>query len=209
RYSRVAVRDITAGMAVLIPRGESRDELYHRLLHAAHQDVDVMAVQLMLRRFRMAMHELYDRFGSWTNVARELRQRGSSVQSGSSCAAWASGEVIAPEDINDIRRVGRLTWDENLLVDRTWERIGTIAEELRRLHRSLGRLLSAAIGEVAAGRPGSNLDHLSQVCGGIDTTEILEEFEVRQVRAVSAPTTVPSSQLRRLLTPAAGARRSA
>ncbi|MCW2852037.1 MAG: hypothetical protein JWM84_1701, partial [Nocardioides sp.] len=209
RYSRVAVRDITAGMAVLIPRGESRDELYHRLLHAAHQDVDVMAVQLMLRRFRMAMHELYDRFGSWTEVARALRHRGSSVQSGNTCAAWASGEVIAPEDINDIRRVGRLTWDENLLIDRTWERIGAIAEELRRLHRSLGRLLSAAIGEVAAGRPGPNLDQLSQVCGGIDTTEILEEFEVRQVRDVSAPTTVPSSQLRRLLTPAAGARRSA
>jgi hypothetical protein len=200
KYSSVLIADVTAGTRVLLPRGESRDELYQRLLQAAHRDADVMAVQLLLRRFRTAMHELHDRYGSWPAVVDELRRQGSRVSSGAACALWANGTVIAPEDVEDIRRVGRLTYGEDLLVDRTWERIGAIAAQLRQMHRSLGRLLSAALGEAASGQPGPHLKQLSAACGGIDTSEILEEFEVRQVSSVSAPASVPSGQLRRLLT---------
>jgi hypothetical protein len=199
RYCTVAVSAVTAGVALLIPRGEGRDELYQRLLRAAYQEADVMAAQRVLRRFRLAMHELHDRFGSWEDVARQLRHSGSSVEHGSTCSDWASGDAIAPDDVWDIRRVVRLTYTEDLLVDRAWVRISAIADELRRLHRNLGRLLSAAISEAAAGEAGPNLRRLSELCGGIDTTEILEEFDVRQVRAVSRPASVPSSQLRRLL----------
>jgi hypothetical protein len=70
---------------------------------------------------------------------------------------------------------------------------------LRRLHRELGRLLSSAIAEAASGQPGPNLRRLSELCGGMDVAEILEEFEVRRVRGVGPPTSVPSSQLRQLL----------
>lgn len=199
KYSSMSVADLTPGISLLLPRGETRDELYTRLLQATHRDTDVMAVTLLLRRFRRATQELHDQYGTWEDVARRLRQFGSKVQSGSTCRTWATGEVIAPDDVDDIRRVARLIYDDSLIADHTWQRIGVIAVELRRLHRELGRLLSSAIAEAASGQPGANLRRLSQLCGGIDTAEILEEFEVRRIRSVGPATSVPSSQLGQLL----------
>lgn len=203
RYCAMPVADLTAGLSLVMPRGESRDALYRRLLLAAHKDVDVMAVELLLQNFRQGMRELHAREGGWDDVARLLRHRGSSVQSGSTCRSWATGQVIAPADPEDIRRVARMLYDDRMIVDGTWRRLALIAQELRRLHRELGRLLSAAIGEVATGRSGSNLQRLSEVCGGIDPAEIIEEFEVHQIRHVGTPASVPSGQLRRLLPNAA------
>ena len=168
RYSSMPVADLTPGLSLVLPRGESRDALYRRLLLAAHEDVDVMAVEMLLRNFRQGMWELHDREGSWDDVARALRHRGSGVQSGSTCRSWATGQVIAPEDSEDVRRVARMLFDDRMIIDGAWRRVSLIAQELRRLHRELGRLLSAAIGEVAAGHSGPNLQRLSEVCGGLD-----------------------------------------
>ena len=67
------------------------------------------------------------------------------------------------------------------------------------MHQGLGRIASGAIGEVASGHAGENIRQLSDLCGGIDPTEILEEFEVRQIRSVGPTAAVPSSQLRRIV----------
>lgn len=198
-YSSVQVSALTAGMSLLIPRGEARDELYERLLQAAHRDADVLAVTILLRRFRAAVWTLYSQCGTWNDVARSLRQRGSSVQAGQTCQNWATGAVIAPDDVMDIRRVAWLTDDSGLILNRTWERLGAVAQELRRLHRELGRILSGAIGEVASGCAGDKTRQLSGLCGGIDPTEILEEFEVHRIRFIGATALVPSGQLRRII----------
>lgn len=203
-YSSVQVSALTAGMSLLIPRGEARDELYERLLQAAHRDADVLAVTILLRRFRAAVWTLYAKCGTWNDVARSLRQRGSSVQAGQTCQNWATGVVIAPDDVMDIRRVAWLTDDSGLILNRTWERLGAVAQELRRLHRELGRILSGAIGEVASGCAGDKTRQLSGLCGGIDPTEILEEFEVHRIRSIGATALVPSDQLRRIIAVQAG-----
>lgn len=208
-YSSTPVSALTVGQSLVIPRGETREELYSRLLQAAHQDSDVLAVTTLLQRFRSAMRRLHNKHGSWEMVARELRGRGSCVRTGQTCQNWATGAVIAPDDTLDIRRVGWLAQDDGLLLNHAWERIGAIASELRTLHRGLGRVLSAAIGESAAGHRGENLRRLSELCGGIDPTEILEEFEIRQIRALGTATTVPSSQLRRIVPFAVATKRPA
>jgi hypothetical protein len=206
RYSTVAVADLTPGTRLLLPRGESREQLYERLLLAARQDVDLQAVSLLLRRFRIAVRELHDRYDSWDGVARELSKWGSDVSSGQTCRSWTTGDVIAPADIQDIQRVGRLAWNDSLLLDGTWRRIGRGAEELRRLHQRLGNIVSRAISEAVSGRPGPNLARLSQECGGIDATEILEEFDIRLVQRVGQSASIPTGQLRRLIVAASANR---
>jgi hypothetical protein len=186
-------------MSLLIPRGGTRDELYARLLHAAHQDADVLAVTTLLDRFRAAMRTLHAQSGTWEDVARDLRHKGSSVQTGRTCQNWATGAVIAPDDIMDIRRVAWLAGNNSLILNRAWERLGTVAQQLRRMHQGLGRIVSGAIGEAASGRAGDDIRKLSDLCGGIDPTEILEEFEVRQIRSVGPTAVIPSSQLRRIV----------
>jgi hypothetical protein len=199
RYTTVEATNLTSGMKLLIPRGETRDELYQRLQQAASRDTDVMTVGILLARFRKAVWSLYDQAGSWDEVARGLRTRGSSVTNGQTCRLWATGDAIAPDDVEDIRRVGWLTRNQALTAERAWEHLGTLADELRRLHRELGRLLSAAIAEAASGDHGSAIGKLSELCAGIDPAEILEEFEVRQARFVGLPALTSSNHIRRLL----------
>lgn len=200
RYSATPVSALTAGMILLIPRGETREELYGRLLQAANRDADVTAVTMVLQRFRKATWELYDLFGgSWEAAARALRGMGSRIQAAQTCKNWAEGRVIAPDDIYDVRRVALLTKRGDLTVDGTWERIGAIATELRRLHRELGRVLSGAIAEAAQGRSGENLRKLSELCGGIDPSEVLEEFELRRILGVGQTTSWPANQLRKIV----------
>lgn len=201
RYGSAQVTALTVGMSLLIPRGGTRDELYARLLHAAYQDADVLAVTTLLHRFRAAMWTLHAQSGTWEDVARNLRHKGSSVQTGGTCQNWATGAVIAPDDIMDVRRVAWLTSNNSLILNRAWERLGAVALKLRRMHQGLGRIVSGAIGEAAAGRAGDNIRRLSDLCGGIDPTEILEEFEVRQIRSVGPTTVIPSNQLRRIVAP--------
>lgn len=192
KYTTVATSDVKPGMILVIARGDTREDLWERLLRATHAEADVMAVSMLLKRFRSAMLDLYDREGSWDSVGCRLNH------SGSTCRSWATGDVIAPDDVNDIRRVGWESHNVGLTQDRTWERIGAIAQQLRSVHRELGRLLSHAIAEAAAGRNGPNLQRLSDICGGIDPSEILEEFELRTVRSVGVTERVPAGQLRRL-----------
>lgn len=205
RYSATPTAALTAGMTLVIPRGETRDRLYDRLLQAAHREADVAAVTMVLARFRKATWALYDECGSWEAVARELRRRGSQVQAAQTCKHWADGRVIAPDDIEDIRRVAWLTKRYDLTADGTWERMGIIAAELRRLHRELGRVLSGAIAEAARGQSGENLRKLSDLCSGIDLAEVLEEFELRRIQDVGAPTKVPARQLRKIICTTGGA----
>lgn len=199
KYTAVGISDLVSGMSLLIPRGDHRDQLYQRIQQAVYRDVDVMSVDMLLGRFRAAVSDLHNQEGSWDDVARALRTRGSSVTSGQSCRLWASGDVIAPDDVEDIRRVGWLTHNHALTAERAWERLGAIADDLRRLHRELGRLLSTAIAEATSGNPGAALARLSELCGGIDPAEVLEEFEIRRVRAVGPPVSISSSCIRRVL----------
>lgn len=199
RYSTTPVAALTEGMILLIPRGETREELYGRLLQAAHRDADVAAVSMMLKRFRAATAKLHDQFGSWEAVARALRGLGSDVQAAQTCKNWAEGRVIAPDDIQDIQRVALLGKRHDLTVNGIWERLGVIATELRRLHRELGRVLSGAIAEAACGRSGENLRKLSELCDGIDPAEVLEEFESRRIRSIGRSTSLPANYLRRLV----------
>lgn len=199
RCTTVAVADLTAGMALLVPRGETRADLYQRLLQAMNKDTDVMAVEMLLARFRAAVRDLHHQCGSWDDAARALRSLGSHVTSGQTCRLWAIGEVIAPDDVEDIRRVGWLTHNQALTAEGAWRRLGAVAGELRRLHRQLGRLLSAAMAEAVSGQRGAALENLSELCGGVDTAEILEEFEIRRVQFVGPPSTTGRDHLRRLL----------
>ena len=201
-YHVILLADLTSGMTVLLSRGESHGRLLARLKLASHNEIDVRAANLMLSRFRNAVKDLHAKEGTWEKVAKAIRRYGSQVESGATCHAWAFGTSIAPDDVQDIRRVFWAIGDNRLSADGTCERLGEIAKELRHLHRGLGHIISLAIGEVTRGRRGPNCEVVEQSCG-FDPMEILEEFQVAKVRSIDSPELVDRSQLRHLL-PAQG-----
>ncbi|GAB3244398.1 DISARM anti-phage system protein DrmE domain-containing protein [Kineosporia babensis] len=199
-YAVVPLSDLTAGMAVLLSRGESRGNLFARLKLAAYSEIDVLAANLLLERFRQAVRELYDQEGSWSKVSRAIQRYGSQVASGAACSNWAKGTSIAPEDVDDIRRVFWAVGRNEMTADGTWQRLGAIAQELRNMHRGLGQVISSAIDEAARGRLGPSCQIIQERCG-FDPLEVLEEFQVARVRSIGPSELIQHSQLRLVLQP--------
>jgi hypothetical protein len=108
---------------------------------------------------------------------------------------WAEGTTIAPEDTQDIVRIGKVAVDQ--VIVQQARRLEAMARQVRGLHIRLGHLLSAAMTEAMAGG-GANLDALGKLLGDVNAVELLDEFEIRIVRDVGEPEEVRWSQVGRV-----------
>jgi hypothetical protein len=185
--------ELHAGVVVVVPRGEGRDELFGRLVAAAHRRDDLEAFEVLFRRWREACWTAYHHCGTWHVVEDRMRRQGSTV-TWQSPRSWAVGTTMAPDNAEDIARIGRISGDA--LIEQQYRRLDAMARRVRGLHTKLGRLLSAAMSQ-ALDQGGPSLDLLTRILG-TDPTELLEEFELRAVRSVGAERTIPSSDIRRV-----------
>lgn len=191
------VDSVKPRMTVVVPQGDGREELFARLVTATHQSQDLQAFDVLFVRWRDACRTAYRDAGSWEALGRRMKAEGCLVTS-QSPRTWATGAVIGPEDPEDIRRIGKLAGDP--LVERQYRRIDAAVRQVRSLHMRLGSLLSAAMTDAISGG-GVNLEKLKQLLGGIDPSELLDEFELRIVRAVGEPEEVPGHLVRRVVAP--------
>jgi hypothetical protein len=192
RCVTMPVGSLTPGCRLLLARGDGQSRLYDRLVGAVHSSAEVTAMDTLIGFFRQATLAAYEQHGSWPRVLAALKGLGSQVSSWQTVSKWADGEVIAPEDPHDIHRMALIARDRRLTAGSTWQRLGRIAAELRRLHRALGHSAAAASAEAARGRQGPALRQLAALCSGIDVSEILEEFDVVQVRGIGCQSSVPA-----------------
>lgn len=191
------VDSIKPGMTVIVPRGDGREELFARLVTATHESHELQAFDVLFTRWRQACWTAYRASGSWEALGSRMAAEGCSVTY-QSPRTWATGAVIGPEDPEDIRRIGKLAGDP--LVEKQYRRINATVRQVRSLHMRLGSLLSAAMSDVVSGG-GGNLEKLQQLLGGIDPSELLDEFELRTVRSVAEPTEVRSHLVRQVVNP--------
>jgi hypothetical protein len=183
------------GDEVIVPRGEGRDELFGRLVAATHSRDDLQAFEVFFRRWRAACWKVYEDSGrNWCTVAARMREEGSRV-GWQAFRNWAEGRTIAPEDAQDIARIGKVAVDQ--FIEQQARRLDAIARQVRGFHIKLGHLLSSAMTEARAGG-GANLDALGKLLGNVDAVELLDEFEIRIVRDVGAPEEVRLSQVGRV-----------
>lgn len=196
RVTYLGLDEIRRGTVVIVPRGEGREELFGRLVSAAHRTEAMQAFEVLFRRWRDACLHVYRGSGTWRGVEDRLREEGSSV-TWQSPRTWALGTVIGPDDPEDVRRIGRLSGDT--LIEVQYRRLAAMAGEVRGLHAKLGRLLSAAMAE-ALDRGGPNLEALTKLLGA-DASELLDEFELRAVRSIGNVQMIPVSDVRRPVPP--------
>ncbi len=190
------VDSVTPGMTVVVPKGEGREELFSRLVSATHETETLQTFEVMFTRWRQACWMAYEAAGSsWRNLEHRMREEGCRL-TWQSPRTWASGAVLGPEDPEDIRRIGKIAGDP--LVEGQFRRIDATVRQVRSLHIRLGSLLSAAMTEAIRGE-GPSLQKLQQVLGGIDPTELLDEFELRVVRAVGNPEEIPGHLIRKVV----------
>lgn len=198
RYARVPVAALTPGSRLLRARGDGQSRLHDRLVMVMHDSAEVTAMDTMIGFFRQAIIAVHEQRGSWPDVLTALNNLGSEVSSWQAVSKWADGSVIAPEDPQDIHRVALLARDTRLTAGGTWQRLARMAEELRRLHRTLGHTAAAAMTEAARGMEGPALRQLKTLCSGIDVSEILEEFDLVVVRRVGGQKSMAEAALDRV-----------
>lgn len=188
---------VAPGMRVVVPQGDGREELFARLVTATHESQELQAFDVLFVRWRQACWAAYRAAGSWEDLGRRMQAEGCQVTS-QSPRTWANGAVLGPADPEDIRRIGKIAGDP--MVTKQYKRIDATVRQVRSLHMKLGSLLSAAMAEAVRGG-GPNLQMLQQVLGGVDPSELLDEFELRVVRAVGEPEEVPGHLVRRVVAP--------
>ena len=179
KYRVRHAEELEAGDVLLYTTGTGRESIFTRLVAASHRTMGVDELDLILRRFRDACRSIRSGCRSWSEANQRLKAAGASATT--QLAHWASGETIAPADANDVAVVARVAKDEQLAAN--WFRIDALAQELRRLHQSLGRDLSAAITEAMDGG-GPHLAHVTRIVGA-DVAEIFDEFTTATVVSVN------------------------
>jgi len=188
RYRMCKVSELAAGMQIVVTLGEGRRGVYDRILGLMYESNEMATLNLLLERFRKDVWTVYDKcHQSWSAAVKLISSQGGSVGTALTVKEWATGERIGPDNSGDIKIVARIAGDTDLTRDETWRRVGEVAKEFRRLRAELGRCLSAAIREAAKGRPGENLAKLEEIAGGLDLSEVLEEFQLRAVVGVEPP----------------------
>lgn len=142
------------------------------------------------------------RAGCGSESYEQLRKRlGTNVQA-STVGTWVRGEVVGPDDPDDVHRLAAATGDQALLARAT--AVWTALQAIRRAHRALGRWLSSQMAQAA--EQGLMDDALRGRAGvgtadrdlGIDVADLLDGVKVLRVLAVGPAQAFPTPQVGRL-----------
>jgi hypothetical protein len=134
--------------------GHRRQNLYDLIIERVHSHPAIELHLSMIRRWHQELSIAYD---TWKrdytrgldDLLMELRIRGSNITTTQSLRLWLTGEVICPEDSNDLQRVADIL-DISFVSD-NYRHIGKAAQRLRNIHRALARRLNRWLQQDAAG----------------------------------------------------------
>jgi len=160
------------GDIVVFVDGEQRRQLYEVILKRIERHPAMGATYILVRYWQQAVRAGFSRSGmTYDGFLQELRQRGSSMQTTAGVRFWVVGEVLGPDDPEDIRRTGEVFNDEVLL--QKWKDIDRALRKIRGLHISLALKLNRMI--VQAGLKSRHPD-TSEECIDAGLNLYLDDF---------------------------------
>ncbi len=167
RQDRLA-RDLQVGDEVIAIHGQQRQSLYELLVSRLHRNP---AIELHLALLDRWQDEVEAGYVTWAGSGRTLddllcamRAKGSDITSVSGVRLWVTGGTLAPQDAEDVRRLGEVL--ERRFVVANFGRIANAATRLRGLHRGLAQRLDNWLEEEAT-REGAGDDAIIDADAGI------------------------------------------
>jgi hypothetical protein len=177
----IAVKDLRRGDEIIVPTGDGNESVHARTIGACHRTADVAALDALLGQFREAARRVRSSARTQREAEELVRSRGA-VAAGE-LMHWASGQTIAPHRPTDVAAVfeaaGIPCPDLRVLYE--------IANTLRDLHRTVGRLVSA----LRSRRDERAMAELRRMLGDV-AEELVEEFAVHRVEAVAEAINAPA-----------------
>ena len=161
-------RDLRIGDEVVAIHGQQRQDLYELLVARLHRNPAIELHLALLERWQQDLEAGYARWagggGTLEDLLWEMVERGSAITSTSGVRLWVTGDTLAPQDPEDVRRLAEIL--ELEFVDSNYRRIGVAASRLRGLHRGLAHRLDNWL-EGEAARPDTNDDPVIDEDAGI------------------------------------------
>jgi hypothetical protein len=188
------IRSLRPGDELLFIQGQNRQSLYELLVSRVHQNSVIAQYLQLVRRWQEELLKAYTiacRAGdvSPERLLSEIQARGSSLISHQTIRAWLKGRVLAPDDVNDLRRIAEVL--SMSFVQSYADQIHRAARRLKGLHIDLSKrlnrwLTSTEAGLATAGAGDETIDAELGLTMG-DFRHSLLRLRVASIRQVAGP----------------------
>lgn len=187
------VGSLQRGDRVVLIHGQRRQSFYALIISRVHQHPSMMLGLALIERWRADFVNAYQRWrgrgtSNLDDLLRRLNDKGSSLTSTAALRSWLQGQILCPQDGEDLRRLADvLNMD---YVSQHYRKIERAASRLRGLHRGLSNKLNRWLEQQAAGTDTGNDDDVIDQELGLtfgDLRSSLLLLHVKKVEVIQGP----------------------
>lgn len=182
------VRSLRVGERVVVIPEQRRQSLYDLIVSRVHGHPTIELHLALIRRWQQDLELAYRqwRLHGVRNIDEllwQMQQRGSQLTHPMTLRRWLSGNILCPEDIEDLRRVADIL--DMDFVGTNYRRIYKAAKRLRGLHRVLARRLNRWLEEQASGSATAHDDDVIDAELGITFNDFRNSLLILRVHDVT------------------------
>jgi hypothetical protein len=154
RLDKRYIRALKPNDCVIAIPEQRRQSLYDLILSRVHGHFTIELHLALIRRWQQDLVLAYRRWRlhgvrNLEELLRQLQLRGSTLTHSTTLRGWLSGNILCPEDAEDLRRLAEVL--DMVFVRSHYQKIDKAAKRLRGLHRLLARRLNSWLEEQASG----------------------------------------------------------
>jgi hypothetical protein len=181
---------IAPGDELVFLDGQSRKDLLAKVLEVAEDVPELAAPAAWVDYWRNALRRAHASFHTYERLHSELARRGCARQT-QTVRLWVIGQIIGPEDREDVRRLGECLNDDPLVLN--YEAVADAMQSLRSAHVRLGQRLGAIARRVGPGAAAGLIDkdEIIDERSGLTASDFRDSIEILTVGSVESGGTVP------------------
>ncbi len=144
---RTRAQNVEVGDTILLIK-DVADDVYDLLLDTARERVQIREDEDLVEGWRDQLNSALDS-GKWTRKGfhQQLVEMGSDITDASTISQWRYGDILAPSDQEDIRRVYQLSRPgiDTSMFEQLASEVASAADRLRHRHRKIGHRIRSLV----------------------------------------------------------------
>ncbi len=187
QVEEIYIRALRPGNLVAFIPGQRRQSLYDLIISRIHGHPSIELHLALVRRWQEDLRKAYWNWqGNLEELLRQMQRRGSHIVSSLTLKNWLNGQILCPQDREDLRRLADIL--ELEFVQNYYLRIYRAASFLRGLHIDIGKGLSQFILKLATGKRTNDQGQIISEELGLSLRDFRDSLLILRVRSVEMKT---------------------